>query len=318
MLIKKFQIESSKRLKMFNLTTPHKDKLVALANNKKLPLEDKNNVEQAIIEYKNWRKQLESVTGSFEKTVTSMVKLLNEYKFYIDVNLIFSSKHNFLYRQKGQLKLDNTIIEEFLPLLVSTALADLLQNYELSFGPTTCFSGIRFESSIITNQIGGGMEIKSKAQDFAITRKLFIQASHQANFEKSLTKETNIAYVATECKTNLDKTMFQEAAATALDVKRVVFGAKYYLLCEWLDMTPIDTNTTAIDEILILRKAKRLPSNIRKDFNTVSGRKKHKDFFINYLQTHPFSVDSFIRFLTHIKAIIDKTSEDDILTRGYF
>lgn len=48
--------------------------------------------------------------------------------------------------------------------------------------------------------------------------------------------ETHIAYVAAECKTNLDKTMFQEAAATALDVKSAVPGANYYLLCEWLDI----------------------------------------------------------------------------------
>ena len=42
-----------------------------------------------------------------------MVGLLNEYKQYIDLNVIFDSDNNFLYRQKGQLKLDNTVIEEF-------------------------------------------------------------------------------------------------------------------------------------------------------------------------------------------------------------
>lgn len=52
-------------------------------------------------------------------------------------------------------------------------------------------------------------------------------------------RETNIAYLACECKTNLDKTMFQEASATALDLKSTVPSAKYLLLCEWLDMTPI-------------------------------------------------------------------------------
>lgn len=57
--------------------------------------------------------------------------------------------------------------------------------------------------------------------------------------------------------------MFQEAAATALDVKTAVPVAKYYLLCEWLDMTPISTATTAIDEVIILRKARRLASDIR-------------------------------------------------------
>lgn len=75
----------------------------------------------------------------------------------------------------------------------------------------------------------------------------------------------------TELKTNLDKTMYQEASATAHDIKLAVTGAKYYLLCDFLDMTPISTATTDIDEILIVRKAKRINSNIRKEFSTYAG-----------------------------------------------
>lgn len=39
-----------------------------------------------------------------------MVELLNEYRIYIDVDLVFDSQADFLYRQKGQLKLDNSVI----------------------------------------------------------------------------------------------------------------------------------------------------------------------------------------------------------------
>lgn len=106
------------------------------------------------------------------------------------------------------------------------------------------------------------MIIRSKDQDFAIARRLFVRASHQPDFLDAVTEETSIAYVASEIKTNLDKTMFQEGAAMALDVKTVAPGARYYLLCEWLDMTPISTVTTAIDEVIILRRAKRLASNV--------------------------------------------------------
>src|SRR5258707_5790168 len=53
-----------------------------------------------------------------------------------------------------------------------------------------------------------------------------------------------------------DKTMFQEACATAHDTKSAVAGAKYYLLCEWLDMTPVSTAPTDID-----RKSTRLNSS---------------------------------------------------------
>ena len=140
-----------------------------------------------------------------------MVDILNKYKQYIELNVIFESENDFLYRQKGQLKLDNTIIEEFLPILLTSVLSDIFQNYDLNFGPTTCFSGIIFESSIIKDKVGGGMQVRTKDHDFTISRRLFIRSSHQGDFHNSVTRESNIAYVAAECKTNLDKTMFQEA-----------------------------------------------------------------------------------------------------------
>lgn len=84
-----------------------------------------------------------------------------------------------------------------------------------------------------------------------------MKASYRHDFEPedTLTLSANLGYVLAELKTNLDKTMFQEASATAHDVKQAVPGAKYYLLCDFLDMTPISTATTDIDEILITRKA---------------------------------------------------------------
>lgn len=128
----------------------------------------------------------------------------------------------------------------------------------------------------------------------------------------------DVAYVVAECKTNLDKTMFQEAAATALDVKTAVPAAKYYLLCEWLDMTPISTSATAIDEIMILRKCKRLPANIRNQFNTRKGRKNNREIYVNYLQAHPLSADTFARFVSHVYRLFRNDTEDNVLARGYF
>jgi len=112
--------------------------------------------------------------------------------------------------------------------------------------------------------------------------------------------------------------MFQEAAATALDVKTAIPGAAYYLLCEWLDMTPISTSTTAIDEIIILRKAKRLPSNIRGQFNTAAGRRQNRAVFTEYLEANPFLAETFSRFLDYIRKLVSADTEDDVLTRGYF
>lgn len=270
------------------LPTPHGDKLQALLNNPKLPERDHGRVVQAIAEYHSWIQHLLKVSGNPHTIIEEQVHLLNHYKRYIELELIFDSRDNFLHRQKGQLKLDNSIIEEFLPILVTTVLADKLKQTGLILGPTTCFSGIRFESGMINQMDGGGLVIRAKDHDFAIARKLYIQTSHQQDFANSVTRETNIPFVAAECKTNLDKTMFQEAAATALDIKLAVPNAKYFLLCEWLDMTPISTSITAIDEILILRRAKRMSSSLRSLFSSYEGRRDGREMFVAYLDAHPF------------------------------
>jgi hypothetical protein len=303
---------------MLNLPTTHGDKLTALLENGKLPSSDRDMVNEAIRRYKEWRSGFSSIRGTLDEKISKCVERLNLYKNFIEIDLIFSSHEDFLYRQKGQLKLDNTVLEEFLPLFVNCIFSDIIENKNLVLGPTTCVSGIRFDSSISADIPGGGIELKQKDQDFAISKKLFIKASHQASFESSVTKETSIAYLACECKTNLDKTMFQEAAATALDLKSAVPSARYLLLCEWLDMTPISSSTTAIDEIIVLRKAKRLGSNERQNFSTYTERVPRLSAFRNYLEGHPFQEDTFKRFINHINSMISESDETEILRKGYF
>ena len=131
---------------------------------------------------------------------------------------------------------------------------------------------------------------------------------------------THLGYVLAELKTNLDKTMFQEASATAHDIKQAVTGAKYYLLCDWLDMTPISTVTTDIDEILIVRKAKRITSTVRKAYSTFSGRQRNREAYVQYLQNNPYSPDIFKRFIEHIFSQMqnEELVEESVLDVGYF
>ena len=166
------------------------------------------------------------------------------------------------------------------------------------------------------------INIKTKDQDFSMSRKLYLQSSYDPQFnpEKTVKLETHLGYVLAEMKTNLDKTMFQEASATAHDIKQAVTGAKYYLLCDYLDMTPISTTTTDIDEILILRKAKRISSNIRKEFSTKIGREKWRPWYTEYLMNNPYSVDMFKRFINHIFSQMsnEELIEESVLEVGYF
>ena len=302
----------------------HGEKIVAVLGSTKLPHSDKQRVTDALSRYDRWISDLNAVDASTtDELIKKMVALLDEYKFYIDVELIFDSQENFLYRQKGQLKLDNTVIEEFLPIFVKKCLEKEFGNCDINIdSQTATFSSAYFASSLSSSAIGGGLSIKTKDQDFSMSRTLYLRSSYTPTFEadKTVTLTTHIGYIMAELKTNLDKTMYQEASATAHDIKLAVTGAKYYLLCDYLDMTPISTATTDIDEILILRKAKRISSNIRKEFSTYNGRQSKRDWYIEYLKSNPYAIDMFKRFIEHIFSQMrnEDLIEESVLDLGYF
>ena len=300
------------------LPTPHGDKLAALLRNDKLPEADRSRIKQAIKRYKAWVKEIMEIpTGS--DCVKRAVNLLNDYRQFLDLEVVFDSTSDFLYRQKGQLKLDNTVIEEFLPLLVSCAFPELAKNF--SVGPQSCFAALYFASTIRTGTGAPGARVRRKNQDFTISRRLYLRASFHSDHSDEIDHlEADLGYLCAECKTNLDKTMFQEACATAHDLKTAVPAAKYLLLCEWLDMTPISTTGTDIDEVLILRKAKRLGSQVRSTFSTSEGRASSRNDYAAFLAENPFSPQVFERFLSHVHALLEDRDPDegDALERGYF
>lgn len=161
--------------------TPHLEKLTATLANDKLPATDRPRIEAAKARYRDWIDAMSKVQGPSDVALSALVSLLDEYKRYIDLNLIFDSPEDFLYRQKGQLKLDNSIIEEFLPWLLAPPVCDKLPGH-FSTGPTTCYSAIYFESSLRDERPGAGIRLRTKDQDFAISRRLFIRASHHTDF----------------------------------------------------------------------------------------------------------------------------------------
>ncbi len=302
--------------------TPHYDKLKATLENNKLPRSDKVLLKKAIEKYSQWIKDLNQAKklSNPEKILFRMVELFNAYKYYIEFDLIFNCKNDFLYRQKGQLKIDNSIIEEFLQFLICPEIIPEISGNSLEIGPTTTYSSIYFTSTVDNPIQGGGLKIKSKDQDFAISKPLYIKSSFAKDFSDNSINITNIAYIVAECKTNLDKTMFQEASATAHDIKTAVPGAKYFLLCEWLDMTPISTAPTDIDEVIILRKSKRLSSNKRSTFNESRNRIRLAGEYSSFLKSNPLAYDMIVRFIEHIKKVLLRESlvEDDVLKTGYF
>lgn len=89
---------------------------------------------------------------------------------------------------------------------------------------------------------------------------------------------------------------------------------------EFLDMTPISTLTTDIDEVLVLRKAKRLSASVRSSFAIWEDRQDKLIFYKNFLLKHPYDIELFVRFYKNILAMFSNTmgDESEILNRGFF
>ncbi len=303
---------------MPELSRPHYQKLTACLNNPRLPEADRERLEEAVNQYQQWITILEEVERGQTDTVEKMVEATNKYKRFIELNLIFDSSENFLYRQKGQLKLDNTILEEFLPQLVFRSLKGIDNSFEL--GPRKTFSGLSFLSSIGNPGKSGEPTVKSKDQDFILGKRLYLKSSFDPGFQDCTLIESHLGYVCAECKTNLDKTMFQEAVATSRDLKIAVPGSLYFLICEFLDMTPVSIVSTQIDDVLIVRKTKRMSSNIRQEFRTPEARRLHRKEYIDFLDSSKYYPDVFQRMIDKIQALIDDASPsiDKVLHEGHF
>lgn len=301
-----------------NLPTPHLDKLKALLHNPRLPAADKPRVEEALKKYKDWVDELGRITAARKNSVRQLVEATNRYKTFVELDLIFDSPEDFLYRQKGQLKLDNTILEEFLPQLVYRSLRLGDQTFE--FGPRNTFTGLSFSSSIIDPGRGGHPRLRTKDQDFVLGKRLYMMTSFDRDFRQSEVIESHLGYVCAECKTNLDKTMFQEAVATSRDLKIAVPSSRYFLVCEFLDMTPVSITSTQIDDVLIVRKAKRISSNIRQEYRSAEARREHRQAYVDFLESAKYYADVFERMIDKIQRLLDETDPeiDKVLSQGHF
>jgi len=299
------------------VNSPHLDKLKAALLNKKCSETDKELISKSIKLYHTWISKMDKLDSKGQQRVNEMVDLLNWYKDEFEIGLIMKQGSPFLKRQKGQLKLDSSIIEEFLIYLINPNVIkgmDKLENInDLIVGPTNTFMSLAFFPKSFEDLINKpDVILKTKDQDFIIGSKIFYKFSSTQNFEKNHTVEGNfaLALLAAECKVNLDKTMFQEAAGTAFRLKQGCPISKYFLLVEYLDMQPEDSRLTAIDNVFLLRRAKRLP--FEKRDNIVSVEKQRKEF--------PIDKEVVWRFVQEIQTFFESILYDhsSALKRGSF
>jgi hypothetical protein len=278
--------------------TPHRDKLVAAISNPKCSAPDVAILRECLSRYERWVTDIAKVTLHGKERVYALTKLLNGYKDDLEVDLIIKSQSAFLIRQKGQLKLDNSILEEFLIHLVDSRILEGLPNFSLEVGPQTAFMSLAFTPASLA-ALGGKppIDVKEKDTDFALGKTIHFKFSGDPGFPAASTTEGKLilAVLAAECKVNLDKTMFQEAAGTAARLKQGCPMSRYYLLVEYLDMEPEDCRLTAIDNVFLLRHAKRLPFEKRTKYDEVRAQHAAKPIDPEIVWKFCVEIQSFVK-----------------------
>ena len=292
---------------------PHKDKVSAAISNPKCSA-DKELLEEILDRYNHWSNSIKSLTSKKKERVDQMVDLLNEYKDYLEVDAIAKRGSPFLKRQKGQLKLDNSVLEEFLIYLVDDSIIDgLPSDFRIDCGPHTAFMSLSFRpEGVASLNKKPSVVLKHKDQDFTLGRKIHYKFSSSSTFDRRQTTmgELYLSVFAAEIKVNYDKTMFQECAGTASRLKQGCPIARYYALVEYLDMLPEDCRLTEIDNVFLMRKTKRLPVNKRPILAEVE--KQHKEF--------PIDEDVIWNFVQEMQKFINAVWYDpkEALNRGSF
>lgn len=294
-------------------STPHKEKLVAAIANPKCDANDVALLKEALKGYEEWSAKLAGLKSSGRDRIGEMTQQLNAYKDFLEVDLIAKRGSAFIKRQKGQLKLDNSVIEEFLVHLVTDKILTRLPKFSMEVGPQTAFMSLAFTPASLT-ALGEKptVTLKEKDTDFTLGKTVHFQFSTESSFPSKLTTQGRLvlAVLSAECKINLDKTMFQEAAGTAARFKQGCPTSRYYLLVEHLDMEPEDCRLTAIDNVFLLRHAKRLPFEKRSVYAEV--KRQHQEF--------PIDSDIVWRFVEELQGFVDAVWYDagKALQRGSF
>ncbi len=211
---------------------------------------DEKQLIQFFNEYRNFREEILKLITNIEKNIDKIVKILNNYKNFVNKNNVFSA----------QSKYESTILEEFMFYL----LKEMLSDDKIKYGSVNAYCNLYFSPKNLTSFLENpSIRINTKDQDFSIYRHLVIKSE-----EKEYT--VDIPIIAIECKTYLDKTMLEGSISTAEKVKMGNPHTKFYIVTETYEVDfNVDIAFSRIDQIFVLRKQKRRGSTINDIYSDV-------------------------------------------------
>lgn len=228
-------------------------------------------------------------SNSLEDSLESSVFALNRYKDHVEEYNINKANKKKIF--SAQSKFESTIIEEYLCRILKNKFG----NDVLQYGPVQAYSSLYFSYSD-KSSFKQGVEIKLnvKNQDVGIYKRERLSVNSDKNYS------VFIPIVCIECKTYLDKTMYEGSVATANRIKLGNPYCTFIIVTETYDIKEdVDIETSRIDNIYVLRKQRR--SEYKKNPN-------------------PISADVICSLLDFIRSKLDfrrKSVNELIRTKGY-
>ena len=215
--------------------------------NKLKNTKNNNILNDIFIEYKKWRNSNEKIKGIDYNAVDKKVRLLNEYK-----DFLYSVGIDRIFR--AQSKINSTVIEEFLYFLFKDI--PELSDDMILLGPAKTYLDLSFAPRNLNDFIKNpGVYIKSKNQDFTISKEIFCTFS---NIELKEEYKIIVPAVSIECKSYIPITMFDQAAYEAERLKEGNPYSLFIIIAEQNALkSDVNLKHTKVDEIFILRKQKR-------------------------------------------------------------
>ena len=184
-------------------------------------------------------KYKEFYRASLSDNLTEAVKALNQYKKFV-------KEEN---RYSAQSKFEPTIIEEF----VCQILRQGFGNGVLMYGSVKAYSSLYISYSS-TDSFKKGVAIKTNVKD----QDVCIYKCEKLTKENGEQIDVFIPIVCVECKTYLDKTMYEGSVATADKIKVGNPHCLYFLVTERYEVSgEVDIETSNIDNIYVIRKQRR-------------------------------------------------------------
>lgn len=214
--------------------------------------ENKKLISEIRDKYLEWKEKNLKITGRSFSDIKTKVNLLNEYKNFIEQPKFKKEKGN-QFGFTSQSQLHSSALEEFMYYLFKDI--EKLSKKCINWGRTQAYTNLYFAPANIEQlEKGSNIIINVKDQDFSISKEIALK-SRVINGKTWQENKIYVPIASIECKTYLDKTMYEGSVATAEKIKRGNPYCLFLIVTETYEVSlDVDPKYSLIDQIYVLRK----------------------------------------------------------------